>query len=107
MVVYVERCDDGAVDQDFLVAVYGLCVWVCPRYNLPYDGRCHYDQRFPSKCKLLATFHSTYGDHDDGPVRIGSIGWDEMIQNVVMLELVYTPDNTPAKQSGCRMFIPA
>ena len=74
-----------------MVWLYVMFFWVPSFKGERFHTQGDYDEAFPSKCTLLATFHYKHGAYDVGPVIIGARGWGEMIQNVVKLELLYDP----------------
>ena len=72
--------------------LYGTFVWVPHHAQAKYDMRQDYDSTFPARAALLGTFYHTHGGDDDGPIALSAIGWRELVENVVKIELVYNPD---------------
>ncbi|KAI0744315.1 hypothetical protein C8Q80DRAFT_1272873 [Daedaleopsis nitida] len=74
----------------FLEYVYRTFVWVPPELYSSYAKRNFEKSGFMETCSVYGTFHRTYGDDDVGPVPILGLGWADIIQNVVRLDVVYT-----------------
>ncbi|EJF65601.1 hypothetical protein DICSQDRAFT_166604 [Dichomitus squalens LYAD-421 SS1] len=60
---------------------------ICLR--VAFDNSHYEGSSFARNAVLFGTFYHTTGKDDWGPVMLGSLGWSEMIQNVVRIELVY------------------
>ncbi len=81
------------------------------RKTCPYNGVSeayqtdHFERsRYAKEADILGTFYDIHGTSDTGPVKLSGLGWDEMMQNVVKLEVVYDEgdEEQPGKQGWCR-----
>ncbi|KAH9915027.1 uncharacterized protein BXZ73DRAFT_81460 [Epithele typhae] len=74
--------------EDLLAYFFEAHVWQPTAPGEAFKRDAHYDPEFGRKHELRATFHKTYGGADEGPVELTAVGWADMIDNVVQLELV-------------------
>ncbi|TBU24364.1 hypothetical protein BD309DRAFT_27712 [Dichomitus squalens] len=75
--------------QDFMKWLFVSFVWSPPEPGVAFDNSHYEGSSFARNAVLFGTFYHTTGKDDWGPVMLGSLGWSEMIQNVVRIELVY------------------
>ncbi|KAH9935150.1 uncharacterized protein BXZ73DRAFT_100538 [Epithele typhae] len=74
--------------DELLVWIFEARVWQPNSPGEKFVTETHYDADFARKHKLMATFHDIYGAADQDPLDLTPMGWKEMIENVIQIELV-------------------
>ena len=74
--------------------MYRKFIWPdTPQYKRQAYTTSHFaSTRYCKEARVLGTFYTILGADDTGPVIISELGWAEMMQNVVKLEVVYDED---------------
>ncbi|PIL29694.1 hypothetical protein GSI_08132 [Ganoderma sinense ZZ0214-1] len=73
----------------FLEWMYQKFMWKPQRKYDVYKTFYFESSRYSKEAKVLGTFHDVHGASDMGPVVLSELGWAEMMENVVKLEVVY------------------
>ncbi|KIP08621.1 hypothetical protein PHLGIDRAFT_373736 [Phlebiopsis gigantea 11061_1 CR5-6] len=82
--------------DDFLRFLYVRFVWV----PVTVFGRVNRNQKltdyawedsdFRTGASLMGTFYHTHGQDDVGKIKLGDLGWYEMINNIVRIDVEYS-----------------
>lgn len=78
--------------KEFMSALFIMHVWVRPYPGVKWQDHYYQNHNFSKTATIQATFYYTHGDHDVGPLPLAGLGWAEMIQNVVTIELIYSDE---------------
>ena len=58
------------------------------------------ESAFSRNATLLGVFYAVHGADDVGPVRLGSIGWSGMVENLVSITVVFEEEDKGTSEAN-------